>query len=674
MFRSISTKLVATVLAAVILPVSGLAMLIEYRVADRLMLELVRQSLKGLAGDLAEQVNNELAEHRSDIAVWATEPTQEWALDEHEREQVALRQTVERAPSWGRAQVLAHGRGESSPDLSSEGNLFRSAQTQSFNRYVRNKPEVELLLLIDADGRLVTCNSRDSEGRALSERMVDDLFDRQWASPPWFARTIAEREAAYNQHVPGWIEGQVDPDDYRVGVSHRVDSATFGQRAGVLYASLNWSAFDGLVSSSVVQDTLRGLDPAGEVLSPYAWIWDADADTILAHRDPDLYQASLAAKGLSQMAEDALASKRGLHREYEFKGVRKNAAFCHAAEPEEGGFGWIVGVGINNGDIYAATTTLRQELFQYTLVLSLTGVLIVLVIARRTTAPILALEEHTRRVSEGDLEAKISIPSRDEVGRLAEAFNAMTSDLADQREQLVRAEKDAAWREMARQIAHDIKNPLTPIQLSLDLLDRARADGSKDADAILERTTAMMRRQVESLRGIANDFYEFTGGREAAPEAVPFDQLCREVYELHRAWAGEQRVELAFEVVGEGPFAVWADREKLRRVLTNLVSNALQAMPDGGRLEGRLEFDAQGGGVALELRDTGEGLTKESRAHLFEPYFTTKSEGTGLGLAISRRVVDEAGGGITLEPAPDDGRGGAIARVWLPEPPIEDRG
>jgi nitrogen fixation/metabolism regulation signal transduction histidine kinase len=284
-----------------------------------------------------------------------------------------------------------------------------------------------------------------------------------------------------------------------------------------------------------------------------------------------------------------------------------------------------------------------------------------LIIARRTTGPILELQKYTRRVAQGDLDAKVEIRSKNELGDLAQDFNTMTVELKDQRARIVKAEKDAAWREMARQVAHDLKNPLTPIQLSLDLLERARRENAPGSEEILERTMDLVRRQVENLRQIAADFHEFTGGRKSRPEQVHVRELLQEVLHLHDAWAVQLGVELQLE--GEGG-VVLADLGKLRRVFVNLVSNGLQAMPDGGRLE--VETVAEGEWLRTSIRDTGVGLDEDVREHLFEPYLTTKSEGTGLGLAISKRVIEELDGSIDLRAVPESEGGGTLAVVRLP--------
>jgi two-component system nitrogen regulation sensor histidine kinase NtrY len=307
---------------------------------------------------------------------------------------------------------------------------------------------------------------------------------------------------------------------------------------------------------------------------------------------------------------------------------------------------------------------LRRVLWGATaLVLGIVVVFTILV-ARRTTRPIVELKLHTQRVAAGDLDARVEVTSRDELGDLGRAFNDMTAELKESRTRLIKAEKDAAWREMARQVAHEIKNPLTPVLLSANLLDRARREKSPEFDSIFERTIDLIRRQVENMRKIAADFSAFAGARKVNPERVDVRELVREVLDLNAAWAREQGIRV--ETSGDAAW-VWADAAELRRVLINLVSNAFEAMPDGGSLRVTIvRREERGAGrVVLEIEDEGVGLSDTVRARLFEPYFTTRSHGTGLGLAISRRIVEELGGTIALEPRA--GGRGTVARVVVPE-------
>ncbi len=669
--RRISTKFVLAVLAAVVLPFSGFAAFVDQAVASR-SLDVVKQALLGLATDLARAVDHELEDRRSEIELFSADPRALEAIAEAEADPARR--------NWGAAEsvALAAGRRPDGP-----GREHRREQSMSFDRYVANSRVYDVLLLVDSRGKLVAANCKGPDGEPLSETLLGRLFEWDHAAMRWFLEARERGVALVDHHRSELLDTPSPenvnrlPETFHVGIARGLHHPGSGSRspafAGALLGLINWRTFDDLLRAPLVKDYFRGMVPEDVVPSPYAWIWGADADTILAHQNPGLINERVSGPlvGLPEMVADARSSpsgEPGLFREYVFQGVRKNAAFKQCAGPDDGGFGWFVGVGINNDDIFVVTEQLSDFLYKGTAAMLLCSVLWVMVIARKTTSPILALQRQTARVAAGDLSARIEITSGDELGDLAEAFNAMTRNLAENREALIKAEKDAAWKEMARQIAHDIKNPLTPIKLSLDLLQRARHEKRRDLDTILERTLGLMERQVANLREIATDFYEFTGGRKPRPESLGTKRLLDEVVELHRAWAEDLGVTI--EVVGE-QLAVWADEGKLRRVLTNLVSNALQSMPDGGRLEirvGRLEGALHApSSVRIEIVDTGVGLSPEARERLFEPFFTTKSEGTGLGLAIAKRVIEEMGGSIDLVPR-SDGQG-TSARVDLPSPP-----
>jgi nitrogen fixation/metabolism regulation signal transduction histidine kinase len=265
-------------------------------------------------------------------------------------------------------------------------------------------------------------------------------------------------------------------------------------------------------------------------------------------------------------------------------------------------------------------------------------------------------------VGHGDLDAHIKVRSGDELGQLARSFNRMTAELKANRAQLVQAEKEAAWRGMARQVAHEIKNPLTPISLTLGLLKRSRDENSPEFDSILKRTIDVIQRQVEIMRKVVGDFTALAGVPRALSR-VNVHTVLVDSLELHRAVAEDQEVDLRIpELKGSLAPLAQADHSELQRALVNLVSNALDAMPAGGVL--RSQVTVTESEVQMELADTGSGISAEAADHLFEPHFTTRSAGTGLGLAIARRVVEDAGGSISLENAMEGP--GAVARVSLP--------
>jgi len=685
MRRGLSTKLVLAVLGAVILPFLGFAYFIDAQIGTRLKENVVRESLLSLAVDLARAVDRSVREWNGELVLLASDMKGDWAIDEAGRELrpegAGSRPAGPRGEdaagrtSWGPEQVA---RWAADPDPGApwaESSLWRRQITAAFDEVVRIRGFYDLFVLVGPDGRLVASSSQKPDGSAWGAGTLERLFEHDYGEEPWFARAIEGDFVRVDHHRTSLLPDSFLQTEDPAAALHIGFAAPVGrflretETAGVIFALVNWRHIQELVDVPEIKAYFAGLVRDKEP-SPYAWIWASDADTILAHPNRDLLGERVSGPriGLPQMVEDARASRSGYYREYTFGGKDKNAAFQHCRGlldgDLDGGFGWVVGVGIDNEDIYAMSAELRVVLYASTAVVLVLVVLWTMVVARRTTRPILALQQHTRRVADGDLDAPpIEVSTGDELNDLADDFNEMISELREKRGQLIAAEKDAAWRGMARQIAHDIKNPLTPIKLSIDLLKRARAERSPDTEGILDRTLELIENQVQNLREIATDFYEFTGGRKPVLEPVSLGEVMEQVLDLNRAWAEELGVEVrGRETLAQGGI-VRADPMKLQRVLVNLVSNAFQAMPDGGVLQVELELDAER--VRLRLRDTGVGLTDEVRAHLFEPYFTTRSEGTGLGLAISRRVVEEAGGTIELHPR-EGGEPGTEASISLP--------
>ncbi len=671
MRRSLSNKLIFAVLAAVILPFLVFAVFIDSQIASRLKNNVVRQSLQSLATDLAHEIDRTVAECNAELDILAADFLGESAIDEA----ALARSPEEWTPELLRSWELGQEPSEPWPEAS----VWRRTATDVLDRYIRNARVYDLIVLVGADGRLVTASGINANGEVWSADRLESFFEHDYANEPWFGQAL-EVPVQVDHHVSPLPVQLVERDDaglayYHVGFATPVRRYLGDEVVGVIYALVNWSHFYEVVSVPEVKAYFSGLVQDAEP-SPYAWIWKDDGDTILGHVKPSLIYERVTGPlvHLPQMKEDALSAPSGLYREYSFGGVVKNAAFQHCRGPNpdaplEAGLGWIVGVGIDNSDINAMAGELRDLLYKSTAAILLVAVLWILFVARRMTEPIRALQQHTRQVASGNLDAQIDVKSRDELGELAVDFNTMTRDLRENRAQLVKAEKDAAWREMARQIAHDIKGPLTPIKLSVDLVKRARRERSPEYERILEKTLDLVESQVENLRGIATDFYEFTGGRKPTPERFSLGEQLGEVLELNRAWADELGVAIGGKSeLGAVTTQVHADRMKLQRVLTNLVANAFQAMPEGGSLD--VAAGVRAGRVELDLCDTGVGLSEEVREHLFEPYFTTRSEGTGLGLAIAKRVLEEFGGGIEL--APNAGpKGGTCVRMWLPEAPQE---
>jgi signal transduction histidine kinase len=280
--------------------------------------------------------------------------------------------------------------------------------------------------------------------------------------------------------------------------------------------------------------------------------------------------------------------------------------------------------------------------------------------ARRISGPIADLTRATRRVAEGDLEARVAPKSDDELRELVESFNQMAGDLARQRAHIHRSNRLAAWAEMARQVAHEVKNPLTPIQLSAEHLRRVFRDPGADFPAALETCTQTILKQVRSLRCLVTEFSAFARPPSEPLELHDLAGILRDVVRPYEV-ALPPGVELSLET-GHAVPAVRADRRLLERAAVNLLENALQAVHDGGRVVIRLRLRGSGR-VEVEVEDSGPGFDAESAARAFEPFFSTKTSGSGLGLALVKKIAEDVGGGVSIE---SPAGGGTRVVLWLP--------
>jgi signal transduction histidine kinase len=650
--RSISTKLVLAVLAAVALPFLGFTVYLDQAVNQGFTRRVTEQALMGVAADISNRLDLHVTNCSEGLDLLGNQAFVRYMVED----QLELNEG----------------------DLDSDPIQWESEVWAAFDRRVGTGGLYDLILLVDSQGGIIASNRKDQQGVPLPTELFQDIYPRDFFQEEWFRVAMGGYAVRMDQHRSNLLrviapddEEPLQPSDYHLGfgLPLYVDSEPQGvpdlAPDAVLFALVNWESFQTIANSPVIKETFRGLVREGQQPSPYAWVWDREADKILGHQDPSLYGTTITGDlGLDVLTQAVNDSESGweLYPRYQFRGMEKTAAFKLCNGEDKNGFGWVVGVGIDDEDMFASTQSTRSLLQAGSAAVLLIILLWTMVIARRMTRPIHALQELTESVASGNLEARLEPQSKDELGALTVAFNRMTGDLAAKQEQLIRVEKDAAWREMARQIAHDIKNSLTPIKITLGLLQRAHAERSPQFETILDDTLAMMQRKVVDLDEISKDFQEFTGGRKPNPTLFGMRPLVDEVFELYTAMGDEQNVSLGSE--GD-ECQVYVDRHKLSRVLENLVTNALQAMPDGGALLARIGSSDLG--VTIELEDNGIGVSDEAREHLFEPYFTTRSEGTGLGLAISSRVLEDMGASLALEPRRDGGRG-TMVRIVLPPP------
>ncbi len=234
---------------------------------------------------------------------------------------------------------------------------------------------------------------------------------------------------------------------------------------------------------------------------------------------------------------------------------------------------------------------------------------------------------------------------QDELGQLVDAYNHMIAEVEKSAEKLRLSEREGAWREMAKQVAHEIKNPLTPMKLSIQHLQRAYQADPAQAAPLVRRVSETLIEQIDTLARIAGEFAHFAQMPAPQNEVFDFRETAKAVFQLFQAGQHPQDLHLSLHLPPEAVF-VHADRTQLTRVLNNIVKNAVQAIPDGK--PGKVEIELRHGAV-LSVRDNGSGIPDNARSRVFYPSFTTKSSGMGLGLAMCKNILDAAGGRIWFE-------------------------
>jgi len=310
----------------------------------------------------------------------------------------------------------------------------------------------------------------------------------------------------------------------------------------------------------------------------------------------------------------------------------------------------VIEVTLPTSGLAHAEATVALALLGALLVAVLAATLLGRLVAGRVTRPLEALRDGALRVAGGDLGTRVEVEAAGEAGQLVNAFNRMTADLAAQTARAAAAERVAAWREVARRLAHEVKNPLTPVAMSVETLRDAYARGRPDFGEIFEEGTKAIGEEVRRLARIVDEFGRFA--RLPAPDrkAVSAAEVVQAAFALYPETEGELSIEHAVEA--ELPL-IEVDRDQVLQVVHNLVRNALEAL--GGRGRMRLAAFRHEGGLTIEVRDDGPGIRPEDLPRVFEPYFTTKASGTGLGLAIAERIAKEHGGRIEVRSQPSTG-------------------
>jgi two-component system, NtrC family, nitrogen regulation sensor histidine kinase NtrY len=288
----------------------------------------------------------------------------------------------------------------------------------------------------------------------------------------------------------------------------------------------------------------------------------------------------------------------------------------------------------------------------YVIIIVIT-ILIALFIAGRITRPLNVIREKLGNIKLEKKNEKIIWTRRDEIGGLISEYNRMIDELAESAEILSRSERESAWRVMAMQVAHEIKNPLTPMKLSIQHLERSWKDHAPDWDIRLERFTKNIIEQIDNLSAIASEFSYFAQMPKPQNEQITISTLVANSISI---FMSNTDIEISYEKEkAPKDCVVLADKKQLIRVMNNILTNAIQAI--GNKKNGLIEIgiEKKEPHVIIFIKDNGAGISEEMKPKIFTPSFSTKSEGMGLGLAIVKGIIENSGGTIRFESEKETG-------------------
>ena len=270
------------------------------------------------------------------------------------------------------------------------------------------------------------------------------------------------------------------------------------------------------------------------------------------------------------------------------------------------------------------------------------AVLLTVIISSRITQPLLLIQERMAGLRLGTTNEQIQYSRKDEIGELVKEYNRMIDELALSASKLAQSERETAWREMARQVAHEIKNPLTPMKLSVQHLQRTLIDKGGNDKEFVDRISGTLIQQIDTLANIATAFSDFARMPQSVPVRIQPAEVLKPLVDLYREIP---TLEVSFEEKNSDLF-VLADKDQLNRIFSNILRNAMQAIPDNKAGRIAVTISRHANSIRIEIADNGIGIPEDQREKIFKPNFTTKSSGMGLGLAMVYNLVDQAGGKV----------------------------
>jgi two-component system, NtrC family, nitrogen regulation sensor histidine kinase NtrY len=368
---------------------------------------------------------------------------------------------------------------------------------------------------------------------------------------------------------------------------------------------------------------------------------------LLASSRPEIFEKGLAGKNMDAVAFiEMIYNKRSefIHNE-QIGGMSYLSAYVPFVNSENRLLAYLnLPYFTRQDELTAEISNLVVAIINIFVLLTLLTLTLAVFMANTITQPLRMIQEKISMFKLNENNEKIHYRGEDEVGSLVKEYNLMIEQLSDSAERLARSERESAWREMAKQIAHEIKNPLTPMRLIVQHFQRSFND-DVNREEKLDKLSKILIEQIDNLSSIATEFSNFAKMPLARNEKLNIKELVKDVISL---FSNTENIEFAYDM-SENNVYVWADKEQLTRVFINLFKNAIQSISAGrdGLIE--VKISTRNNRVYIHVKDNGKGIAEEIREKLFQPNFTTKSGGMGMGLAISRNIINSAGGDITYQ-------------------------
>jgi len=421
-----------------------------------------------------------------------------------------------------------------------------------------------------------------------------------------------------------------------------------------------------LGNAPVISEDLKPY--TSEILYKFSVVFYSDINlfdiqgNLIASSRPEIFNEGLLSKKINPEAYYKLtAEQRLLHIQNEMTGKQEYlSAYIPFRNNEDKIIAYL------NLPYFAKQTELRKEIGDFLaayinvyVLLIVLAIMVTILVARFISRPLQLIREKLSGIGLGKSNEKIDWKRKDEIGNLVDEYNRMIEELARSAELLAKSERESAWREMAKQVAHEIKNPLTPMKLSVQYLQKAWDEKLPDWENHLARFTKTIVEQIDSLSEIASEFSDFAKMPVPNIEKTGLLEIIRSVAGLY---GHHENITISVDTASQEHY-VSADKRQLLRVFNNLIQNAVQAI--GKKQDGliRISIQQENDIYSIKIMDNGNGITDEQAEKIFSPSFTTKSSGMGLGLAMSKSILTTINATIDFESKPGEG---ATFRIRIP--------